>query len=55
MNYDGAAGYTFAGICIGSLASTMLGFEGFGVQEIFTVILCAVAAYYFGKSKSQKP
>ena len=53
MHYDGAPGYTAAGIAVGSIASAALGYEGFGIEALFPVILCAVAAYYYGKSKSQ--
>ena len=53
MHYSQAPGYTFAGLAIGSLISLALGYEGFGIEALMPVILCSVAAYYYGKSRSK--
>jgi Ca2+-dependent lipid-binding protein len=55
MNYPDAAEYTFAGLAIGSLISFALGYQGFGIEALMPVILCTIGAYYYGKSKSEKP
>jgi hypothetical protein len=52
MHYPEAGGYIFGGIAIGSLISAALGYQGFGIEALLPVILCAIAAYYYGKSKS---
>jgi hypothetical protein len=52
MHYPQAPGYIFAGLAIGSLISAVLGYEGFGIEALFPVLICAVASYYYGKSKS---
>ncbi len=51
MAKNDAGGYVFIGVAIGSLISAGLGYVGFGIEALTPVILCGVAAYYYGKSK----
>jgi uncharacterized RDD family membrane protein YckC len=51
--YHDAGGYVFVGIAVGSLISAGLGYVGFGIEALMPVILCGIAAYYFGKSETK--
>jgi len=53
MHYPDAGGYVFAGLAIGSLISLALGYQGFGIEALMPTILCAIAAYFYGKSHSK--
>lgn len=49
--YKDSGAYVFAGIAVGSLISGALGYAGFGIEAAMPVVLCGIAAYYYGKSK----
>jgi ABC-type dipeptide/oligopeptide/nickel transport system permease subunit len=51
--YHDAGEYVFVGIAVGSLISAGLGYVGFGIEALMPVILCGIAAYYLGKSKTK--
>ena len=51
--YHDAGQYTGVGIAIGSVISAGLGYVGFGIEALMPVVLCGIAAYYFGKSETK--
>ncbi len=51
--YKDAGAYVFGGVFVGAGISLALGYVGFGIEALMPVVLCAVAAYYFGKSQTK--
>jgi hypothetical protein len=51
--YKDAGGFVFGGVAIGSLISAGLGYVGFGIEALMPVVLCGIAAYYYGKSEEK--
>jgi len=51
--YKDAGGFVFVGVAVGSLISVGLGYDGFGFEASVPVILCGIAAYYYGKSEEK--
>ena len=49
--YENAGGFVFVGVAVGSLISAGLGYVGFGIEALMPVVLCGIAAYYYGKSQ----
>jgi hypothetical protein len=51
--YKNAGGFVFVGVAVGSLISAGLGYDGFGFEASVPVVLCGIAAYYYGKSEEK--